>query len=344
MNPAPYNTGAPFTADDVARFNRFTHFPKDLHKENAAFAQDSANERTQATAALKAYGKVEVPDDVGRALERLRKARYQVFMATIRSRELAPPWSVVGPARYSEHARPERAHRVMCRAFEEYNAAKATLAHRVERHGPPRSIRSDDATAMAQLEAKIAAAQKAQERMKAANRIIRDANTDEGWKIARLDTECGIKEAHARQLLKPDFAGRIGFADFELTNNAANIRRMEDRVKALVAESFRESVTFQFPGGRVEDHAADCRVRIYHDEKLAAETIGRLKSHGFHWSPTIGAWQRLRNNAARHAATLVTGVGWPKAEAPEIVANDGVEPPRLKSTVTAPAPRAGIAP
>ncbi|MEN9402066.1 MAG: hypothetical protein RL091_769 [Verrucomicrobiota bacterium] len=344
MSVAPYNTDTPFTADDVARFNRFTHFPKDLQKENVSFAADSARERAQAETTLKGYGKSEMPDDVSRALERLRKARYQIFTATIRSRELAPPWSVVGPARYSEHARPERAHRVMGRAFDEYNAAKATLAHRLQRHGPPLTIRSDDATALAQLEAKIAAAQKAQERMKATNRIIRDANTDEAWKIGRLETECGIKEAHARQLLKPDFAGRTGFAGFELTNNAANIRRMEDRVKALVAESHRESVTFQFSGGRVEDHAADCRVRIYHDEKPAAEVITKLKGHGFHWTPSLGCWQRLRNNAARHAATVVTGVNWPKAEAPEIVADDGVEPARLKSTVTAPAPRAGIAP
>jgi hypothetical protein len=342
MNVAPYNTDAPFTAEDVARFNRFTHFPKDLQKENTSFAAYSARERAQAETTLKGYGKTAVPEDVDRALERLRKARYQIFTATIRSRELAPPWSVVGPARYSEHARPERAHRVMSRAFEEYNAAKATLAHRLQRHGPPSSIRSDDATAMAQLEAKIAAAQKAQERMKTANRIIRDANTDEAWKIGRLETECGIKEAHARQLLKPDFAGRIGFAGFELTNNAANIRRMEDRVKSLVAESSRESVSFQFPGGRVEDHAADCRVRIYHDEKPAADVIGRLKSHGFHWSPSLGCWQRLRNSAARHAATVVTGMEWPKAEAPEIVADEGAEPARMKSTVAA--PRVGVTP
>lgn len=192
---------------------------------------------------------------------------------------------------------------------------------------------------MAQLEAKIAAVQKAQERMKTANKIIRDTNTDESWKIARLETECGIKEAHARQLLKPDFAGRIGFAGFELTNNAANIRRMGDRVKALVAESSRESVTFQFPGGRIEDNATDSRVRIYHDEKPAPETIAQLKGHGFHWSPSLTCWQRLRNNAARHAATMVTGVNWPKAEAAEIVADDGTEAPRPKP---APASRMGI--
>jgi len=340
VNPAPYNTDAPFTADDVARFNRFTHFPKDRDKENAGFAARSREERAQAEAVLKGYGKTGVPDDVARALERVRKARYEVFLASVRSREIAPPWSVVGPARYSEHANPERAHRMVGRAFEELNNARAALDRRLRQHGPSPVIRSDDATAVAQLEARIAAAQKSQAWMKAANRIIREVGTDEAWKVSRLETECGIRATHARELLKPDFAGRTGFADFELSNNAANIRRMQDRVEALRAEGARESLTFHFPGGRVEDHASDCRVRIYHDEKPGPDTIGRLKSHGFHWSPSRGCWQRLRNNAARHAATLVTGVPWPKADAPEIsaAAEQDASPPKA-----APAARTGIA-
>lgn len=340
MNSAPYNTDTPFTADHIARFNRFTHFPKEQAKENAAFAEQSRLERAQAVDVLKGHGKTEMPDDVARALERVRKARYGVFLASVRSREIAPPWSVVGSARYSEHANPERAHRMMGRAFEELNNARAALDRRLRQHGPSSVIRSDDATAVAQLEAKIAAAQKSQAWMKAANRIIREAGTDEAWKISRLETECGIRATHARELMKPDFAGRTGFADFELSNNAANIRRMQHRMEGLRAEGIRESVTFHFPGGRVEDHAADCRVRIYHDEKPGPDAIGRLKSHGFHWSPSLGCWQRLRNNAARHAATLVTGVPWPKAEAPEISAatEQDVSPPE-----SAPVVRTGIA-
>lgn len=318
MNPAPYNSEAPFTAEDVARFNRFTHFPKEQAKENAAFAEQSRQERVHAEQVLKGYGKTEMPDDVGRALERLRKARYHIFLASVRSREIAPPWSVVGPARYSEHANPDRAHRMMGRAFEELNNARAALAHRLRQHGPSNVIRSDNATAVELLEARIAAAERHQDKMKRANAIVREKGTDESWKVARLETECGIDGARARQLLKPDFAGRIGYADFELSNNSANIRRMRDRVEALKVERTRESVTFHFPGGRVEDNSADCRVRIYHDEKPGPEVIGKLKEHGFHWSPSLGCWQRLRNNAARHAATVVTGVPWPKADAPEI--------------------------
>lgn len=316
MTTAPYNTDTPFTQRDIERFNNLTHFPKELRKENAKFAEESAVERTQTETTLKGYGKETVPADVERALERLRAARYQAFMATIRSRELAPPWSVVGPARYNEHARPQRAESVMRRAFEELNAARENLAKRLRQHGPAQSIRSDDNNAVAQLEAKIKTAEAAQERMKAANKIVRDPSTDEAWKIAQLESQCGIKEAYARELLKPDFAGRSGFPGFKLSNNAANIRRMQDRVQTIAAESFRETVTLPFSGGRVEDNAADCRVKVYFDEKPAPEIIGRLKANGFHWSYTNDCWQRLRNNAARHAATVVTGVNWSRPETP----------------------------
>jgi len=170
MNLPPYNTDAPYTAEDIARFNRFTHFPKDRDKENRAFAGlITHEERTRAEETLKPYGKTVIPDDVARALERLRRARYQVFVTAVRSREIAPPWSVVGPARYAEHANPDRAHRMMGLAYEEFNNARAALAHRLRRHGPSQVIRSDQAAAVDILEARITAAKRQQERMKRAN-------------------------------------------------------------------------------------------------------------------------------------------------------------------------------
>lgn len=318
MKPQPYNTDTPYTAEDLERFNRYTNFPKDRDRENAAFAALSREERTRAAETLQRYGKQEMPDDVSRALERLRRARYQVFMTSIRSREIAPPWSVVGPARYSAHANPDRAHRMLGRAYEEYNNARAALEHRLRRHGPTQVIRSDQPTAVELLEARIGAAQRHQEKMKRANAIIREEGKDESWKLGRLETECGLDSVRAMKLLKPDFVGRVGYADYVLSNHSANLRRMRDRLESLKAERVRESVTFHFPGGRVEDHAADCRVRIYHDEKPGPEVIAKLKANGFHWSPRLVCWQRLRNHAARQAATVVAGVPWPKLDSPQI--------------------------
>lgn len=177
----------------------------------------------------------------------------------------------------------------------------------------PRIIRSEDADAVTQLQTKIAAAEKLQATMKAANAIVRNRRLTDDEKVARLVAECALRETSARALLKPDFGGRFGFPDYQLTNNGANIRRMQQRLKGLAQESARNSVTLEFSGGRVEDSAEDARVRIYHDVKPSPETIGKLKTHGFHWTPSLGCWQRLRNDSARYAATRITGVSWPEA-------------------------------
>jgi hypothetical protein len=196
-----------------------------------------------------------------------------------------------------------------------------------------RVIRSEDADAIEQLKAKIKHATQLQERMRTANAIIRTPSADEE-KIARLGRECAFNEPRARELLKPDFAGRIGFPTYLLTNNAATTRRMEKRVDALGSEQARESVPFTFPGGRVEDSAEDCRVRIFHDAKPAPEVIVKLKSHGFHWTPSLKCWSRLRNEAARFAVTQVTSMPWPDqastaslpATRPAVAASPGFRP------------------
>ena len=177
----------------------------------------------------------------------------------------------------------------------------------------PRIIRSEDSDAVTQLHAKIAAAEKLQATMKAANQIVRNPRLTDDEKVAQIVATCGLRDTSALELLKPDFGGRFGFPDYQLTNNGANIRRMQQRLKGLANESGRASVTLPFAWGRVEDNAEACRVRIYHDVKPSPETIGKLKTHGFHWTPSLGCWQRLRNDSARYAATRITGVSWPEA-------------------------------
>ena len=182
----------------------------------------------------------------------------------------------------------------------------------------PRIIRSEDADAIPQLEAKIAEAEKLQASMKAANKIVRDRKLSDDEKVARLTTECELQPDSARKLLKPDFMGRIGYPDYALTNNGANIRRMQQRLKSLVREGSRGSVTVEFSGGRVEDSAEDSRVRIFHDAKPSTETIAKLKAFGFHWTPSRQCWHRLRNDSARSAAAQLTGIVWPETEGPAV--------------------------
>jgi hypothetical protein len=155
-----------------------------------------------------------------------------------------------------------------------------------------------------------------------------------------LIAECGQRDHSARELLKPDFAGRIGFPDYALTNNGANIRRMQARLKGLANESGRPSATVEFAGGRVEDNAEECRVRIYHDVKPPEGTIAKLRMYGFHWTPSLGCWQRLRNDSARYAATQITGVTWPPVP---VVAASGPSVATGNSAAASQAPRTGMA-
>jgi hypothetical protein len=175
----------------------------------------------------------------------------------------------------------------------------------------PSIVRAEDPDAAQHLQTKIAAAEKLQATMKAANLIVRNRRLTDDEKVAQIIATCGLRDTSARQLLKPDFGGRVGFPDYQLTNNGANIRRMQQRLKGLANESGRASVTLAFAGGRVEDNAEECRVRIYHDARPPADTIVKLRTYGFHWTPSLGCWQRLRNDSARYAASQITGVTWP---------------------------------
>jgi hypothetical protein len=173
---------------------------------------------------------------------------------------------------------------------------------------PPRSASADRSDAVEVLQKKINDAKELQERMKAANAIVRNKKLTDAEKIARLSAEVNISEPRARELLKPDFANRIGFADFELTNNNANIRRMEDRVAAITRNRAQPAMSAVFEGGRVEENEGANRIQIFFDSKPDDAMRDKLKANGFKWAPTEGAWQRQRTDNARYATEQLLGV------------------------------------
>lgn len=94
---------------------------------------------------------------------------------------------------------------------------------------PKAPIKSSDPDAVERLEAKIASYREWQETMKAANSIIRKAKGDEEKARAGL-LKMGISEQNAAQMLTPDYCGRIGFPSWQLSNNLAEIKRLESRL------------------------------------------------------------------------------------------------------------------
>ncbi|MBZ5500515.1 MAG: hypothetical protein LAP85_29330, partial [Acidobacteriia bacterium] len=309
--PQPTEAG-PFTAQDVERFNRLSHFPKDLAKENASFNAETAQWRQEAIDRLKRYGIDEIPEDVENALSRLRAARLNMAREFTRAREVAPPWTVTGRSNY--RGNPERAHAIEGKAVNEYEAAKEYLNRALQRHSPNAPISADKENAPDLLQAKIDKAEKQQEAMRLANAIVRKKGLTDEQKIEQIANLLDISKETAAKVLEPDYMGRVGFADYQLQNNLANIKRMKARVSGIEETRAKPTAETPFDGGRIVDNAEDNRIQLIFDGKPDPQTIIKLKSLGFRWAPSQGAWQRQRTENARYAVVQVLGDKFPAGE------------------------------
>lgn len=150
-------------------------------------------------------------------------------------------------------------------------------------------IKSDDERAIEKLEEKLEDMKKLQEDMKAANKALRLKDKEAGNDQLR---EMGYSEESIEELRKPDYLGRVGCPNFQLSNNNANIHRVEERLKRLKAVKERGSSEQEYKTFKVVENTEAMRYQIIFDEKPDAEIRTLLKSNGFKWAPSQGAWQR----------------------------------------------------
>ena len=160
-------------------------------------------------------------------------------------------------------------------------------------------IFSDDPDATEKLVDKIERLKKRQGVMKRANQLIREADR-EGL------ADLGFSEETITKLFSQDYAGRVGFPNYALTNNSANIRRLEKRLAAIQNTQNDETTEERFTNGVcLVDNVEANRLQIFFPDIPSEEIRRELKRNGFHWSPTVGAWQRHRSNRAMYLAKLI---------------------------------------
>ncbi len=192
----------------------------------------------------------------------------------------------------------ERMRRSFTKSVELTNEAKA-VASRANRAEHSTAVSSDDPGAIEKLRAKLAALNSDRERMRAANAAIRA-----GGDVLAALASLGFREQHAKKLLERDFAGRIGFPDYAMRNSAAEAARLERRIREL-GERATAPAAADVVIGEARISEAENRVRVTF-LGVPPEPVRRaLKSAGFRWAPSVGAWQRLASNGARHAAERV---------------------------------------
>jgi hypothetical protein len=172
------------------------------------------------------------------------------------------------------------------------------------------AISSDHPDAIPLLKAKLERLQRDAGIAKAANKIIRSKETDD-QKIAAL-IALRFTEGQARELLKPDYMGRIGFASYVFQNNNQEQHRIQKRIELLERQATETTTEKEIQGVRLVDNVEENRIQVFFPD-IPSEGIRRaLKGSGFKWAPSVGCWQAYRGGGRLQLATQI--LCYPKGE------------------------------
>ena len=156
-------------------------------------------------------------------------------------------------------------------------------------------VSSDDPDAIEKLEEQLQKLDKNQKLYKAINKALRKSDRTGNDDDLRA---LGLSEKLIAQLKTPDDCGERGIAPFQLSNNSSNMRRIRKRIEALQAAADDQTVEEQHGDIRIVSNVEENRVQVFFPGVPSPEVRSKLKQNGFRWSPTAGAWQRHRSDAA----------------------------------------------
>jgi len=228
------------------------------------------------------------------------KTRYiNLFKSWLNAKSRTASPMITGPANFNVR-RHEKANRSEQKHYELWQEWRQRAKKAIVRKSQPVK------TFLSELEryaAELESLKKNHELMKEGNkRILKARKTGENINEYLTNT-FNIKPHMIEWTLK------FGFG---LSNNLANIKRIEERILILTRKQERADTigtsSKDFEGFKVIfNHEAD-RIQIRHDEKPDFNTISNLKRHGFKWSPSFKAWQRQLNRNGIDAAERVLNV------------------------------------
>jgi hypothetical protein len=307
----------------VRAYEGTSHFPEDRAKR---VQSDYVAHMQQVEASLRPLANTpEKVEQLRKALERYRQNYLAHLNAYLDAHSRVVSAFVVGPARFPTQQMEKRHATVENRLNEWLEWSKKAQAGMRRDIAPEASriISSDNPEAVTLLEKKIASKRKYQETMLAANEIVRNKKLTDEQKVEQLVALEGIGAGSARKLLQKDFAGRIGFPDYALTNNRSEIKRLEWRLAELQKNRATPGGEMVFDGGTIVDNADENRIQIVFDDKPDAATREKLKRYGFKWAPSQNAWQRQRTDNARAVIAQLFPDAKPVEAAKEAPAADG---------------------
>ena len=204
---------------------------------------------------------------------------------------------IAGPANFPVRAK-EKQNAARDRNMQEYNEIQ-TILDRIKSVGMG-GIMSDDKDAIQKLTSKLEALEAEQVKMKAVNAYFRKHKTLDG---------CPDLPEEARYRMESEYQSHDApYPSWALSNNNASIRRIKERIAQLQKEAERAAQNAgpeQGDGYILKENHEIGRIQFVFDGKPDTDTRSLLKSYGFRWAPSEGAWQRMLNDNGRWAAQQV---------------------------------------
>lgn len=222
-----------------------------------------------------------------------------------------PSWAIAGPAKYnvSKHEKKMRAlDGVFANQGANIDPDNNEYLNKIRGILSNASIKATDSNAVGKLQAKYDGLKAELERGKQMNAYFRKNKTLVGFP--------GISDEAAKKFdaanASGDYFSRQPYAAYRLQNGNAELKRLQQRIDNLnaikTASTSGEDASSKYPtakGVTVQENAEQMRVQLRFEGKPDEETRGMLKSWGFRWSPSQGAWQRQLTGNGQYAAKQV---------------------------------------
>lgn len=243
-------------------------------------------------------------DRIDRYREKADKARAESDALSKQSRDMihaipmGQPIINAADARYRERAGNKMRQSIAAYEKAEYYEAKAEAAE------SNTAISSDDPEAIAKLTEKLEGLKAAQELMKSVNAFYRKHGTCHGAE--------GLSEEMAEKLDQDVKNGlslaNVPFPSYALSNNNQEIHRVQDRIKKLTEAKELGYTGWEFDGGTVKANMEKNRLQVFFDAIPDEDIRKEMKTWGFRWARSEGAWQRQLTDNAIYAASRIKAI------------------------------------
>lgn len=235
---------------------------------------------------------------IQRLFDRFVEKLAENINASNRNTASCPSVMIAGGSNFPVHKK-EKQNRRSDKLSEEYTYIMQ-IPDKIRDIGNNTTIYSDEDDAIEQLEAKAAKSRKHLEYMKKCNAHYRKHGTMKGFE--------DITDERAEELdkeIKSSFY-QVPFPSYELTSARQKIKAAEDRAEQLkkLKEKAEQPAEDKYPhvdGVEIIENAEAMRIQLIFDGKPSEEVRDILKSHGFRWSPSFGAWQRQLTENGKYA-------------------------------------------